>query len=29
MEEMEEVLTFSQDRYFDLSIDMLCIAHFN
>jgi PAS domain S-box-containing protein len=26
---MPEVFTFMEDRFFDLSIDMLCVAHFN
>jgi PAS domain S-box-containing protein len=29
MEKMSEVSSFLQDRFFDLSIDMLCIAHFS
>jgi PAS domain S-box-containing protein len=29
MERMSEVSSFLQDRFFDLSIDMLCIAHFS
>jgi PAS domain S-box-containing protein len=29
MEKMQEIPTLLQDRYFDLSIDMLCVAHFS
>jgi len=29
MERMSEVSSSLQDRFFDMSIDMLCIAHFN
>ena len=29
MYKMQDVSTFLQDRFFDLSIDMLCIAHFS
>jgi PAS domain S-box-containing protein len=29
MEKMAEIPQFLQDRFFDLSIDMLCIAHFS